>query len=140
MTDTPPARTTFPVQARRHDKQWVLTAHTENQVVTALAPSLADAKQIAEEAIALATDLTPHQVVADISYDLGDPLTMQLIGWRAAETIAVEARSEAQAKHVELAAAMLDTMSTADASAILGLSRQRLNELAREHRETSPQP
>lgn len=129
----------FKVVAKRRDKQWVLTAHTGEGIVTALAPSLADAQSIAEDAIAFSLEISANSVRADIVHELGDPLTAQLINWRDNQARADAARAEAHAMHAELVAALLESMSTADASAILGLSRQRINELAREHRE-SPQP
>ncbi|MCX5215610.1 type II toxin-antitoxin system HicB family antitoxin [Kitasatospora sp. NBC_00240] len=130
--------TTYQATARRSGTWWAVEvpdvpgAHTQGR-------NLKEAEQMAREAVALLLDVEEDQVLIDLRPELPRATTDILADFQARRTAREDAEAaERTAQEAAARALKAAGLSVRDAGAVLGISHQRIAQLAPETRPASP--
>ena len=121
----------YRVDAERHDGWWLLTSPDVPGAVSQVR-RLAAADEHAREAIAFVLDVEPDSFDVTVVPVLGRGLTDVVAATREAVRLAAQAQLLAAEKSREVVAELIDKehLSGAEVAAVLGLSPQRVSQLA----------
>ncbi len=130
--------TTYQATARRSGTWWAVEvpqvpgAHTQGR-------NLKEAEQMAREAVALLLDVEEDQVLIDLRPELPQATTEILADFQARRVAREDAESAERTAQEAAARALKEAgLSVRDAGAVLGLSHQRIAQLAPETKSKTP--
>ena len=121
---------TYTVKATRADSWWVLTVPEAPGAVSQVR-RLSQAEEYAREAVAFVLGVAPDEFALRIEADLADDLEQQIRQAKEAAGEAQTALSRASLLSGEAVRALLDSgLSGNEVAVILGVSKQRVSQLA----------